>query len=176
MTCCVLCSSTDACFRFSNKLVLYSSLNHFLRDCSVPQILWCFLGIFVCLCGDLTHSRNSLYMFQPKHDHMSSTKPAAVAGAQGTVPPVVAGCSKNSQFSVHPLLYISTYEGFFIFIFCFFLQRACSFGGFDLTNRSLHPLISDNDNTVCNSHSSINSTDRIRSLFIYLPLFCFLRV
>lgn len=65
---------------------------------------------------------------------------------------------------------------FFIFIFCFFLQRACSFGGFDLTNRSLHPLISDNDNTVCNSHSSINSTDRVRSLFIYLPLFCFLRV
>ncbi|XP_036928253.1 SAM and SH3 domain-containing protein 1 isoform X2 [Acanthopagrus latus] len=25
--------------------------------------------------------------------------------------------------------------------------RACSFGGFDLTNRSLHPVISDNDNT-----------------------------
>ena len=156
MTCCVLCSSTEAV------------LDSVIRDCSAPQILWWSFGIFFCVCVVTWHTPGTYCMFQLKDNHVSSTKPAAVAGAQWWLGALKTHCIQFTFFSTSPLMKV-----FFYFLLFVFLQRACSFGGFDLTNRSLHPVISDNDNTVCNSHSSINSTDRIRSLFIYPRLFCF---
>lgn len=68
-------------------------------------------------------------------------------------------CSKDSLYSERKpsnffISLLMNVLGLFIYLFTYlltYLQRACSFGGFDLTNRSVHAVICDNDNTVRNS-------------------------
>lgn len=60
-----------------------------------------------------------------------------------------------------------------------FTQRACSFGGFDLTNRSVHIGASDSDSTVRNCHTCshrLNHEKRFKRvcLFAFIVFVMFL--